>query len=138
MTLDGALLTDLLAKRQVTKAGTTQQPLFDPHDEALLRRQIGKPLDGVALALTRDRAERAGKEEPREVNGLVLRQLRPVSRGLLLLYALTPDAPNQVTRNDPPYLGLVFSFPSSHTARRLSYKANQVLIQQLRDGDYGD
>ena len=138
MTLDGALLTDLLAKRQVTKVGATQYPLFDPHDEALLRRQIGKPLDNVALALTRDRAARAGKEEPREVNGLVLRQLRPVSRGLLLLYALTPDAPNQVTESDPPYLGFVFSFPSSHTARRLSYKANQVLIQQLRDGDYGD
>jgi hypothetical protein len=55
----------------------------------------------------------------------------------MLLYALTPKDP-RLAKGEPPYLGLVFSFPSSHTARRLSYKANPVLIQQLRDGEYDD
>lgn len=133
MTLDDALLGKLLAKQVSALAG----PLFDPDDQTVLLAHLGQTLDKVALALTRDRARRAGKAEPSEPNGKVVRQLRPSTHGLLLLYALTPKDQG-IPKGDPPYLGLVFSFPSSHTARRLSYKANPILIQQLRDGEYDE
>ena len=134
--LNDTQLGELLAKRVPALAGAGR-PLFDAEDEAVLRAHLGQTLDKAALALTRDRARRAGKAEPTEPNGVVIRQLRPATRGLLLLYALTPKG-HCLPEGEPPYLGLVFSFPSSHTARRLSYKANPVLIQQLRDGEYDE
>ena len=136
MLLDEARLADLLEKGVPSLTGVGRS-LFDPDDQAVLRAHLGQTLDKVALALTRDRALRVGKAEPTEPNGKVIRQLRPATHGLLLLYALTPKD-QRITRDEPPYLGLVFSFPSSHTARRLSYKANPVLIQQLRDGEYDE
>jgi hypothetical protein len=132
--LEDALLGNLLAK-QVPAVTGVGRSLFDADDQAVLRAHPGQTLDKVALALTRDRARRAGKAEPVEPNGKVIRELRPATHGLLLLYALAPKDQG-IPKGEPPYLGLVFSFPSSHTARRLSYRANPVLIEQLRDGEY--
>ena len=136
LSLDDTKLDELLAKRLPALVGVGG-PLFDTEDEAVLRAYVGQKLDKVALALTRDRARRANKPEPTEPRGMVIRQLRSATRGLLLLYALTPKDP-RISIGESPYLGLVFSFPSSHSARRLSYKANPVLIQQLRDGEYDE
>jgi hypothetical protein len=137
MTLDDSLLNSLLGKQVPGLAGGMGRALFDPSDHAVLTAHIGQTLDKVALALTQDRATRLGKAAPPEPNGKVIRQLRPSTHGLILLYALSPKD-HKIPKNEPPYLGLVFSFPSSHTARRLSYKANPVLLQQLRDGDYDE
>lgn len=129
--LDDTHLDELLAKRMPALVGVGR-PLFDAADETVLRGHVGQKLDKVALALTRDRAHRANKAEPAEPNGVVIRQLRSATRGLLLLYALTPKDP-RISKGEPPYLGLVFSFPSSHNARQLPYRVGPVMLQQLRD-----
>jgi len=131
--LDETLLNQLLAKQD--RGG---QRLFDGEDEKLLLNAIGRPLDLVALAISKKRARDAGKPEPENPHGRVIRELRPITRGLLLIYALTPPEPNSVAQGEPPYLGLAISFPTSHTARSISYEANKVLIQELHDGDYED
>ena len=92
-------------------------------------------LGSVALKITQKRAE-AGKK-PSEPNGRVIRELRPVSHGLLLIYALAPDA-TLLPKDEPPYLGLALSFPVSHTAKPISYEANRRLIAELQDDDYED
>lgn len=139
--LTDLLLDELLAKRDPATAGA-EKPLFSVDDEAIIRASAaqGHMLDEVALALTRDRLRKdpkrkADSPEPTEPNGVVIRQLRPVTRGLLLIYALKPKDVI-LPKDEPPYLGLVFSFPSSHTARRLSYRANSVLIGQQSDDDF--
>jgi len=129
--LDEIRLGELLAKCMPALAGAGR-PLFDAGDEAVLRAHNGQMLDKVALALTLDRARRANRAMPNEPNKMVISQLRPATRGLLLLYALTPKVPH-ISKVEPPYLGLVFSFPSSHTARRLPYRVGPVMLQQLRD-----
>jgi len=130
--LDDALLDELLKKEHRGGGG-----VFNSEDEAVMSASIGRPLDEVALLLTRARARRHGLDEPDRPNGRVIRDLRPISRGLLLVYALAPNV-EKLSKNEPPFLGLALSFPSSHTARSVSYEANEVLIQQLRDGDYED
>jgi hypothetical protein len=78
-----------------------------------------------------------GKTKPDQTpHGRVIRELRPVTRGLLLIYALTPPNPDRVPDGDAPYLGLAVSFPTSHTARSISYEANKVLIHELNDDEY--
>ncbi len=131
--LDETLLSQLLAKQD--RGG---QRLFDGEEEKLLLNSIGRPLDSVALAISKKRARDAGKPEPENPHGRVIRELRPITRGLLLIYALSPLKPDSVAQGEPPYLGLAISFPTSHTARSISYEANKVLIQELHDGDYED
>lgn len=131
--LNETLLNELLAKQD--RGG---QRLFDGEEEKLLLNAIGQSLDKVALVISKKRAREQNKPEPENPNGRVIRELRPVRRGLLLIYALTPPESDRITQGEPPYLGLAFSFPTSHTAKRISYEANKVLIQELHDRDYED
>jgi hypothetical protein len=130
--LDDDLLAELLAK-----AHHGGKPLFNTEDAELLRNSRDGTLDVVAMELTKARARRRGAVEPDRPNGLFIRELRPVTHGLLLIYALAPVIA-ELPSHEPPYLGLAFSFPTSHTARSVAYRANQVLIQQLHDGEYED
>ena len=132
MTVDDATVATLLTKRN--RAG---HPLFDAEEERLIREavKVKGTLGSVALKITQKRAE-AGKK-PSEPNGRVIRELRPVSHGLLLIYALAPDA-TLLPKDEPPYLGLALSFPVSHTAKPISYEANRRLIAELQDDDYED
>src|SRR5439155_17861859 len=83
--LDSELLGKLLAKKAFA----------DPQrheDRALLQSSIEEPLSDVALSLSRARWKRGeirGDKEPDSPNGRVLRELRPETRGLMLLYPLT-------------------------------------------------
>lgn len=132
LTLDEELIQNLLVKEH--RGG---RPLFDDEDAKLLRKNLGERLDAVALALTEHRARRRNKPEPDRPNGIYIRELRPVTNGLLLIYVLAPEV-TKLRPDEPPYIGFAFSFPKSHTARTVSYRANQVLIQQLQDGAYED
>jgi hypothetical protein len=130
--LDERRLGELIAKKD--RGG---QRLFGDNDEMLLRRSVGLSLDKIALAISKQRTPQ-GSKPPENPHGRIVRELRPVTHGLLLIYALTPPEPNMVVQMEPPYIGLAFSFPSSHTARSVSYEANKVLIQELQDGYYED
>src|SRR5205823_5771243 len=59
LNLNDALLKELLEKRH--RGG---KALFNEADAALLNAHIGESLDRVALALTKDRAKRNGREQP--------------------------------------------------------------------------
>ena len=93
---------------------------------------------GRALSELRARPEGAvAGALPDFPNGRIARELRPVTHGLLLVYAIVQSG-QPLAEAEPPYLGLAFSFPTSHTARAVAYEANKRFIQELRDGEYDD
>jgi hypothetical protein len=129
--LDQTLLNELTAKQD--RSG---KRLFDTEEEKLMVTGFGQSLDKAALAISQKRAREKNNPEPETPHGRVIRELRPITRGLLLVYALTPRETGRVLDGDDPYLGLAISFPTSHTARSISYEANKVLIQELNDDEY--
>ena len=71
------------------------------------------------------------------INGEVIRRLRPKTHGLLLIYPLVPKG--NAWPEDQPFMGLAFSFPSSHTACAVDYKVNKIWQTTFpEDDDYGD
>lgn len=130
---DEALLTQLIVKK--TRNGQT---LFDAEEIRLMREFMcaGQSLAEVAWEISKKRARISGKPEPENPHGRIIRELRPASRGLLLIYALTP--PQHIPTDEPPYLGLALSFPTSHTVQPISVEANKRLIEELQDNAYED
>ena len=117
------LLQELLAKRAVKDGG----PLFTQNDEEVLRQCCAakESLGVAAERLTASRRPPGADESLRSrINGEVARQLRPKTHGLLLIYPLVPKGVEWP--KDHPFMGLAFSFPSSHTARAVDYKVNKV------------
>jgi hypothetical protein len=110
-------------------------------------------LEDVALQVTRSRV-RAGKikgsEETKVPNGRVVREIRPKSHALLLIYPLQPPeevpgvagAEPQRTGLDPagdPVIGVALSFPTSDTVLGVSYRVNKVWGAEMReDAEYDD
>jgi hypothetical protein len=142
MTLDDSMLAALLSKRSTADSG----PLFSSDEqEELCRMAEGrKSLRDAALALTKMRLPPRSGEPAKDVrvpNGQVTRELRPATHGLLLIYPLWPKLPESVPEyspTNPPFIGIVLSFPASHTARAVEYKVNKVWQAELRDQDYED
>ena len=71
------------------------------------------------------------------MRGEVARHLRPKTHGLLTIYPLLPKGVEDWPV-DEPFIGLAFSFPSSHTARAVDYKVNKVWQATFHDEDYAD
>lgn len=136
LTLDDAMLSELLAKRAVEGGG----PLFTPPEEAMLQQCCAEKttLAVAAVRLTNLRKPPVEGETTRaRINGEVARQLRPKTHGLLLIYPLVPTD-NRWPISEPPFMGLAFSFPASHTARAVDYKVNKVWQATFQDDDYAD
>ena len=142
ITLDDSVLAELLAKRAVENGG----PLFSPPEEALLQQCCAEK---VTLATTAERLTilrkppTEGETKRARINGEVARHLRPRTHGLLLIYPLVPTenrwpTPPDHPNGEPPFMGLAFSFPSSHTARAVDYKVNKVWQTTFHDEDYAD
>jgi hypothetical protein len=136
MSFNETVLEELLAKRAVENGG----PLFTVEEEALLR-QCCVEKESLATAAERLTALRKppveGEAKRARVNGEVARHLRPRTHGLLLIYPLVPTE-NRWPAQEPPFMGLAFSFPSSHTARAVEYKVNKVWQATFHDEDYTD
>jgi hypothetical protein len=126
-------------------------------DAEFLQAHVGKDLREVAVLLTRRRVEQdperwRNKPDTKRPNGRIVRELRPKSRGLLLIYPLRqPDMvpkddelsrPAESTGLDPnglPVIGLALSFPTSETAVRVEYRVNRVWDSMIQDdAQYGD
>jgi hypothetical protein len=136
ITLDESVLAELLAKRAVENGGS----LFTPPEEALLQQCCVEKttLATAAERLTVLRKPPADGETKRaRINGEVARHLRPRTHGLLLIYPIVPTE-NRWPVSEPPFMGLAFSFPSSHTARAVDYKVNKVWQATFHDEDYAD
>ena len=135
MILDETLLAALLDKRAVEGGG----PLFNPQEETLLQQCCAMKVSLAVAAerLTTLRKPSAGGDgKSARVNGEVARHLRPKTHGLLLIYPVVPD--KHWLKHEPPFMGLAFSFPSSHTARAVDYKVNKVWQSTFHDEDYTD
>lgn len=134
MLLTSEILAGLLAKRTVENGG----PLFNPQEVALLHKSHAdnETLGKVAERLTLLRhSDNENTKTSSRINGEVARQLRPKTHGLLLIYPLMPK--DKPWPNENPFMGLAFSFPSSHTARAVNYKVNKVW-DIFHDEDYAD
>jgi hypothetical protein len=96
--------------------------LLAPRDEG-----IDLDADAWAAALARTAQEPSGgSQQPTTPSGPSLRDQRPATRGLLLLYPLDPKA----ARVTLPPVGFGISFPGSRTARRITYRVNNTYWQQ--------
>lgn len=132
--LDDATLAELLGKRAVEGGG----PIFDSDEADLLASWRGRTLHEIAIDLTARRHPRTeGSKGKQSVRGDIARQLRPKTHGLLTIYPLLPRGVDNWP-TDEPFMGLAFSFPSSHTARAVEYKVNKVWQATFQDEDYAD
>ena len=135
--MDEALIKRILAKRAF--GGPHRQP-----DRDLIQASSGRLVRDVALDLSVTRWKRKeirGDNEPNTPNGRVIRELRPETRGLMLLYPLTWYDANQIrfanVECDKPFVGFALSFPVSDRAQPIEYLVNEV-YQRLHLGDTED
>jgi len=136
ITLNETILAGLLAKRAVEGGDA----LFSPAEMDILTKcyEEKTTLAVAAERLTAIRKTGAGGESGRSrINGEVARHLRPKTHGLLIIYPVVPTS-GLWPSNEPPFMGLAFSFPSSDTARAVDYKVNKVWQETFHDEDYVD
>lgn len=135
MCLDESVLTALLAKRTAQDG----DPLFSPEAAAVLSRcrDEGATLSVAAERLTALGKPAEGGARRTRINGETARNLRPKTNGLLLIYPVVPTD-SRWPANEPPFMGLAFSFPSSDTARAVDYRVNKVWQDTFHDEDYAD
>ncbi len=123
--LDDAVLTGLLAKRTDQLGG----PLFNTKEEVILvngcsaRNTVAQAAIEITAMRNQEIDGVAGKHR---INGLVARNLRPKTHGLLLIYSILPTEKEKRWPLEIPFMGLAFSFPASHTARSVDYKVNRI------------
>ena len=133
----------------------SKQELID--DRQFLLDHLGENLQEVALALTRQRIKEnptvwKGKETTKVANGRIVRELRSKTRGLLLIYPLSPPPVVPAAKGDSgpgeptglavtgtPIIGLALSFPTSDTATSVEYQVNKVWdVTVQEDAEYDD
>ena len=71
---------------------------------------------------------------PTEPNGRVVREVRPPSRGLLIIYPLDPEVLGEGA-GGTPIMGFAISFPRSEHAREVEYRVNKVHLDREYDED---
>jgi hypothetical protein len=121
--------------------GKFQLPMVAREDQGDVERFVTRVVVGSAdeaLDLSKEEwaAALADSEPPRKIGvertvpqREATRRIRPVNRGLLLVYPIMSDfLTNDATVDPIPAIAL--SFPTSHTARALSYKVNKTWIEQ--------
>ena len=124
-------------------------PIEDQQRDRYTIRRLVSPTDEMAdlsqeqrdAALELTRAEwrahpstRRSAIEPERPGGREIRQIRPKTQGLLLLYPLNP-LPQVFPKGTDPIIGMAISFPKSDTAREITYTVNNVFTRQGGDDD---
>lgn len=71
------------------------------------------------------------KEPPSEPAGVACRNVRSPSRGLLLLYPISPDQVLKDGLNGEPFVGFALSFPGSEHAKPINYQVAKDVWQRL-------
>jgi hypothetical protein len=77
---------------------------------------------------------RRSEQPPELPGGRQIRQVRPKSNGLILIYPLDPQQAG-ITETSQPIVGIAISFPKSDTAREISYTVNNVFTHRGGDDD---
>lgn len=101
--------------------------LVSPSDEEmdLSDEEANQALEMTKQAWQMDPKTR--KTAPSAPGGLSIRDVRPPSRGLLLLYPLKPDT---WMHPDLPPVGFALSFPTSRTAKTIKYRVTNLWWDQ--------
>jgi hypothetical protein len=114
----------------------TIRRLVNPTDE-----QIDLTDDEMAFAITlavekwqNDKRPSKSKEAPTTPGGKEIRQARPKTRGMLLIYPLDPQHVG-LPEGTPPVIGIAISFPRSDTATEVTYTVNNVFTSRGGDDD---
>lgn len=97
--------------------------LLAPRDEAM---DLDAAAWAAAMARTIQDQDPNAPQPPTSPSGPSLRDQRPPTRGLLLIYPLDPGPASL----NLPLVGFGISFPSSTTARRITYKVNNTYRRQ--------
>lgn len=113
------------APESSTEYRLVKSRLLSPLDEML---DLSEATRQEVLELTRERRREAGKPESKSntSDGKIVREKRPSTKGLLLLYPLDPEAIN----SQIPVIGFVISFPGSLNAVTVEYRVNPVYQEQ--------
>ena len=123
--LTQCILNEALAKLELRLGGMAPVPLIRPGAEAdAVKDCLGKKVSDAVVAL----GEVRGKSGASMIRDEI-RQLRPASRGLLLIYPLNTKEVNglQDVRFVPAF---ALSFPATDKAKRVQYKVNRVWIKE--------
>ncbi len=147
-------LTPALADTLIAKPRLTDGERAWLLDQATAKTP--RTLEKIALALAGNRtaAESVASIEAPELDvapGFIVRELRPKTHGLLLIYPLVqPDKIPERKKNNvvvapeeeidldpagPPVIGLALSFPSSESAKCVEYQVNKRWNPNLVEGD---
>jgi hypothetical protein len=117
-----------------------------------IQPDASKTLRDVALQITRTRIA-AGKlngDVTKNVpNGRIVREVRPKSHGLLLIYPLLPpsivpssdrrpEEPTGLDPDGPPIIGVALSFPTSDTVLGVEYRVNRIWEAEMEEDNQFD
>lgn len=142
---EAADLRSITATRELLASLVGAQPEDADDDEVSVAGAIPRTLADVALEITRRRIAAGtlrGSERTSVANGRVIRELRPKTMGLLLVYPLIPPStvkdgetstPTGLSEDGPPIVGVALSFPASDTASRVEYRVNRVWSSELEE-----
>lgn len=129
--------TDVREDPTCDYAMITRSQLISPQHEAI---DLSKKEYSDALLLTKQDFDQRGKiyQKIDVPSSWAIRHVRPVNRGLLLIYLLKIRSKSNLDlKYDQPIIGYCISFPDSDNGVRVNYKANSVYIRSmLNDADY--
>ena len=100
--------------------------LLNPPDEVvgLSEEEYKEALAATEKSWELDTRKNKSKNPPKTPSGKGIREARPKTKALMILYPL--DAIRVGLTESLPVMGMAISFPSSDTAREISYTANNV------------
>jgi hypothetical protein len=77
------------------------------------------------------------KDPPTQPAGIACRDVRPATRGVLLLYPLNPKEAHPAVRVGDPFVGFALSFPRSERAKPVDYQVAKDLWIKLTSPHVG-
>ena len=118
------LVAEALAKLELRLGGPPVPMIRPGEEEDVVTACVGKNIADAVVALGEVRGKRGASAIRDEV-----RQLRPISRGLMLIYLL--DTAEVEGLNDVRFVpALALSFPATNRAKRVQYKVNPTWIKE--------
>ena len=137
---EGEIVTDGFSVRALAKRVFQGEEAYEERE--IISEYSGRPVMELVERLSQLREARKDpdrKSTSTTTSGRIARELRPDSRGLLLVYPLDPEPKKGIVNltTDGPVMGFAISFPVSERARSIEYMVNEVylLAEASDDGD---
>lgn len=126
----------MLTKSRPSNGDYVIRRLVSPTDERidLTQSEFTSALEKTRVTWQKNPGRSQRKEPPNLPSGLAVRETRPSSRGLLLLYPLDPSyADPPVNDGEIPVIGFAISFPKSSDAEHsaVEYTVNKIYWEEV-------